>query len=496
MTIVQTDPDYLAHFGILGMKWGVRRYQNEDGSLTPAGLRRRQSEVYKQNRAKAKAKTAQTRAQAKIDAQNAKNAVRLNKQLIKEQQRQIKDAAKKTTEQAKADEPKNSHGFTRSDLKNMSDKDLQAALNRAQNEKQLRQLLDEQKSPMQRALANAGNTVLNTVVTGGALFATRSLLNRITDSNLGNVVMAAGGKNFMDFQRNSHEEEYDEPKLTRAERRAARYEAQTERIKAETARAKAQTDRAKAEQDLKNARAKSGDTGKKEPEQNKNAKNKSSDNSKPAKQDRSQKTKEDAAKQDAYEESRQQQSLAIRPSSATQTAPQSNTGYETGRRAGQVVGRAMRLLGSGRSSSTPQLPAHTPSTPPDSGSSRRSGLSSFISTGGKHQAGRSSSTPQLPASASSSSGSSKRSGFGSFFSTGGKHQAGRTSSGGNSGGHTSSQNRIANETYNQRASRNVKDIQAELYKQYDAHKRGEITSAQLKEYADKSLAEIRRQNNL
>ena len=32
--------DELYHYGVLGMKWGIRRYQNKDGSLTPAGKKR------------------------------------------------------------------------------------------------------------------------------------------------------------------------------------------------------------------------------------------------------------------------------------------------------------------------------------------------------------------------------------------------------------------------------------------------------------------------
>ena len=31
----------LCHYGVLGMRWGVRRYQNEDGSYTNAGKRRK-----------------------------------------------------------------------------------------------------------------------------------------------------------------------------------------------------------------------------------------------------------------------------------------------------------------------------------------------------------------------------------------------------------------------------------------------------------------------
>lgn len=34
-------PNYLIHYGTQGQKWGVRRYQNEDGTYTQEGLERR-----------------------------------------------------------------------------------------------------------------------------------------------------------------------------------------------------------------------------------------------------------------------------------------------------------------------------------------------------------------------------------------------------------------------------------------------------------------------
>ena len=49
-----TFSDELYHHGILGQKWGIRRFQNPDGSLTSAGKKRYDSFIKREDRAKKK----------------------------------------------------------------------------------------------------------------------------------------------------------------------------------------------------------------------------------------------------------------------------------------------------------------------------------------------------------------------------------------------------------------------------------------------------------
>lgn len=73
--ITRAEPNAeLTHWGIKGQKWGQRRYQNKDGSLTPAGQKRYNKEVEK-----LKKETAKLKAEQKVIATKKKNQEKIDK---------------------------------------------------------------------------------------------------------------------------------------------------------------------------------------------------------------------------------------------------------------------------------------------------------------------------------------------------------------------------------------------------------------------------------
>lgn len=76
--------DYLVHHGIKNQKWGIRRYQNEDGTYTEEGKRRRREEVHPDyKRAHDKKKVSQMSDQELRDRNNRLQAERQYKDLTK-----------------------------------------------------------------------------------------------------------------------------------------------------------------------------------------------------------------------------------------------------------------------------------------------------------------------------------------------------------------------------------------------------------------------------
>ena len=160
----------LYHHGVKGMKWGVRRYQNKDGSLTAAGRKRNYRDLFD-------AEGKEKKEQAKVHA-DPNRWVREDRERTKrvlDESYQMTNKLKNANDRAMKNKPKQ-----KMDLSEMSDQEMRNQINRALLEKQYNDMFAPQTQSKGREFASkalevAGDTLAITSSAVGLALAIRQL---------------------------------------------------------------------------------------------------------------------------------------------------------------------------------------------------------------------------------------------------------------------------------------------------------------------------------
>lgn len=135
------EEEDLDHSGIKGMKWGVRRFQNADGSLTPAGRKRYGSLTD----AVGAVKAYHIKQKRKKNLAKAREAAAEKKRIEAEQKAAV-EQRKKDVESGKVS------------ARNMTAEELQSRIDKLNLEKRYKQLMDETNPSAQTV--SAGKSVV------------------------------------------------------------------------------------------------------------------------------------------------------------------------------------------------------------------------------------------------------------------------------------------------------------------------------------------------
>lgn len=155
---------YLKHHGIKGMKWGIRRYQNKDGTLTDLGKRRLASFEKGANVVK---KTATN------GAHMVKKAAGATKKYV----------FSNRTVRAKITKHQRSKDLKR--VRGLSDEELRRRIERVQLEQKYKSMIKQDLTPGRQAvneiLSSSGKKVLTAAAAGTMAYTIKSAMTKKFD---------------------------------------------------------------------------------------------------------------------------------------------------------------------------------------------------------------------------------------------------------------------------------------------------------------------------